>query len=120
MKTVLLVDDEPEILDLLTYLFKQFNYEVITFNQIIPVETIRELNPDVVVLDNNLGKKTGGDLCLEVKNEPDLRHIPVVLLSVNEKLPQIAKNSCADAFLEKPFDIGALLNTIRRVMVLEA
>ena len=115
MKTVLLVDDEPELLDFLTYLFKQFNYNIITYSYIISVEDIRNLRPNVIILDNNLEKKTGGELCLEIKNDAEVKDIPVVLFSSNEMLPQIAKDSCADAYLEKPVDVETLLKTVRKV-----
>ena len=120
MKTVLLADDEPEILDVLTYLFKQFKYEVITFSDVIPVETVRELSPDVVILDHNFEKKSGGELCMEIKNHLETARIPVVLFSSNEDLPRIAKASNADAYIEKPVDIETLLNTVRRVTMPEA
>ncbi|HWD88105.1 MAG TPA: response regulator [Mucilaginibacter sp.] len=120
MKTILLIDDEPELLELLRYLFKHLNYKVVTFPNVVSVETFENILPDVVILDNNLGVKSGGELCLEIKNNPKTHHIPVVLLSANGRLPEIAKDNHADAFIEKPFDIGNLYSIVKKVSIQEA
>jgi len=120
MKTILLIDDEPELLELLEYLFKQLNYSVISYPQAIAVEAIQDLSPDLIVLDYNLGEISGGDLCRQVKAIPQTQHIPVLMLSGDEQLPELAKNSCADAYLRKPFDIAELHSAVRNITTLKA
>ncbi|HEX3386106.1 MAG TPA: response regulator, partial [Mucilaginibacter sp.] len=105
MKTALVIDDEPELLELLHYYFSQLNYDVISFPDVVTTETVESISPDIIVLDNNLGKKSGATLCLELKNNSKTQHIPVILISGYEGLQKIAKDSHADAHIEKPFDI---------------
>jgi len=119
MKTILVIDDEPELLDLLKYFFKQLNYTIITFTHAVPVETIEDIMPLFIVLDYNLGTTTGDDLCRELKAYPPTQNIPVIMLSANKELPQLAKDSCADAFLFKPFDIAELHRTVKNAELLQ-
>ncbi len=119
MKLVLLIDDEPEILELLEYVFNQLNYRVTSFPDVLPLETIKEISPDLIILDHNLGQKSGGDLCKELKANPETHDIPVLMLSANERIAEIAKDNCADAFLLKPFDIAALHRAVKTIITLE-
>ena len=120
MKTILLIDDEPELLELLEHFFKQLHYSVISYPDAIAIETIKELSPDVIVLDHNLGQISGGDLCRQLKTDPETQNIPVLMLSNDARLPSLAKDSCADTYLEKPFDIAALASAVKKIAMLEA
>jgi len=120
MKKILLVDDQDEILELLKYFFKQLRFDVSAFKDIIPIETIVKIAPDVIILDYRIGDKFGSDFCKEIKSNTQTGHIPVVILSADEGLSQIAKDSCADGYLTKPFDIDRLYQVIKTVMLSEA
>jgi two-component system response regulator VicR len=117
MKTILIIDDEREMLTLLEYLFEQLNYRVHIASKKIPLLAVRELSPDMVLLDNKLGKEFGGDLCVEIKSDLATHHIPVVMLSADEKIAEIARDSHADAWLSKPFDIDRLNKLVNLVLV---
>lgn len=73
------------------------------------LDLMRSEHPDVVVLDLMMPILSGWDVLRERQEDPDLRDIPVILISANRD-PEIAtavdKGVCA--FLPKPFDIGAL------------
>lgn len=120
MKKILLIDDQVEILELLGYFFKQLHFKVSAFTDIIPLKAIAEIAPDVIALDYRIGDKFGSDFCKEIKSNTQTGHIPVVILSADEGLSQIARDSCADGYLTKPFDIERLHQTIKNVMLSEA
>ena len=115
MKTVLIIDDEPEVLKVLVYLFERLSYHVIPRSAAIPLETIREAAPDLVVLDYHLPQKNGSNLCKELKVNVETQQLPVLMLSADERLPEIAKESFADAYLSKPFEAEALQETVERL-----
>ncbi|HVS91784.1 MAG TPA: response regulator [Mucilaginibacter sp.] len=116
MKTVLLIDDEPELSELLQFLFKQFHYQVVVFPATVPVAKVREVNPAIIVLDNNFRRSTDIGFCLQLKNDPETSRIPILLLSANDNLGQITRDSRADGYLEKPFDISALQGTVQKIL----
>jgi two-component system phosphate regulon response regulator PhoB len=120
IKKILLIDDEPDILALLEYLFSRLNYEVFSFPDVIPLTKITKIEPDVIILDQRLPTSLGSDFCLQLKTHPETQHIPVVILSAGDGLPQIAKDGCADGFIEKPFDIEKLNNTVKNAILLQA
>jgi DNA-binding response OmpR family regulator len=120
MKTVLIIDDEPEFLKILAYLFERLSYHVIPRTAAVPLETIRETAPDLLVLDHHLPRKNGSNLCKELKVNVETQQLPVLMLSADERLPEIAKESFADAYLSKPFETKALQETVKRLETLVA
>ena len=120
MKTVLLIDDEPELLDVLEYYFKNLNFVVIAVPDVISVEGIVKINPDIIVLDYHVEHKSGGELCQELKASQETQNIPVLMISADEQLSQLAAASCADGYLEKPFDISALNEAVKKISMFAA
>jgi DNA-binding response OmpR family regulator len=114
---LLIIDDETEILTLLELFFKQLNFKVITSIKLLSVAEIHRLDPTVVVVDYRVGDKLGSNLCLEIKSDPLLKSIPVILLSAHQDAAKIAKDACADACIIKPFDIAKLRSTIQRFAI---
>jgi CheY-like chemotaxis protein len=76
------------------------------------------LQPDLILLDLNLPKKNGREILSEIKCDPSLRHIPVVIFSTSESQDDAA--SCrelrADAFVTKPLDFGEFCSTVRAIV----
>jgi DNA-binding response OmpR family regulator len=120
MKTVLLIDDEPELLEILEYYFKHLNFVVIAVPDIISVEAITKIDPDIIVLDYHVEHKSGGELCQELKVTQETQNIPVLMMSADEELPQLSAASCADGFLAKPFDISALNEAVKKISMFAA
>ncbi len=74
-------------------------------------------DPDLVLLDLNLPRKDGPELLAEVKNDPELRHIPVIVLSTSESDQDIARayRLHANCYLTKPIRMDDFLRKIRSV-----
>lgn len=73
--------------------------------------------PDVVLLDLNLPKKSGHEILKEIKNDPALRHIPVVVLSSSDSDRDVVQSYelNASVHLVKPFDVDDFFDTVRSV-----
>lgn len=112
---VLVVDDDPSIRRLIVAALKRDGYAFLEAgNGREALDLMREHHPAAVVLDLMMPLVSGWDVLQERMKEPDLRAIPVIIVSANRD-PDIAnavdKGICA--FLPKPFDIGALSALVR-------
>jgi len=116
MKRILAVDDNKEILTVLRYVLEESGYEVDTLaDGHYLFDQIREHTPDLILLDIMLGDMDGRALCKDVKTKEETHDIPVILISASHNVSDIFKqNGAPDDFIEKPFDIYVLLNSIER------
>ncbi len=73
--------------------------------------------PDLILLDLNLPKKDGREVLAEIKSNPDLKRIPVVILTISKAEEDVLKtyNLHANCFITKPLDLYQFLNVIRSV-----
>lgn len=73
--------------------------------------------PDLVLLDLNLPKKDGREVLAEIKSDPDLRRIPVVILTISKDEEDILKayNLYANCFITKPIDLNQFLNVVKAI-----
>lgn len=112
MKTILIIEDDADILDLTTYLLNDAGYAVVASLTLRSVGYIKDLNPDLVLLDHRLLDGLGGKLCGEIKADEAICHIPVVIISADMNIEKIAGYNFADAYIAKPFDIDRLIMVI--------
>jgi DNA-binding response OmpR family regulator len=112
MKKILIIEDDGDTLEMLGYIAKQTEVEVVLRSDVLPLTEIEQINPDLIILDHWIGTKLGGDLCLEIKQNETTRYIPVILISALNEVRQIAIDSCADGSISKPFDIEEIQETI--------
>ncbi len=73
--------------------------------------------PDLILLDLNLPKKSGLEVLQDVKADPDLKFIPVVILTSSKEEEDIFKSYCysANCFVTKPVDFQEFLNAVRTI-----
>lgn len=110
-KKILLVDDEPDILKVVMFRLKKTGHEIICAEDGLKAwDLINEQKPDLVFLDHLLPGMSGGEVCAKVKNDAELRAIPVILLSAcADVVMKKAEEFGADGYLIKPFDSQKLL-----------
>lgn len=111
-KKILIIEDDPDILDVLLLIFSTDRFEPIVSARSLPAGEIVRIAPDVVLLDHWLGNGVGGDLCKEIKGHPSISKTPVIILSAHIDLHLLAVESRADGFFAKPFDIYELYNYV--------
>ncbi|MBK0378497.1 response regulator transcription factor [Mucilaginibacter segetis] len=113
-KTILILEDDKDILDVMVYILEGEGFRVISTQESVSTAFVRKLRPALILLDNRLADGFGYDLCLSLKNDPSTCCFPVVLVSATNRLPELAETSLADAYLNKPFDLGELVRLVRR------
>lgn len=116
---ILLVDDDPDILDVLEITLAEENYEILKAGD--GEEAIRIIQSkllDLVLLDYNMPKMNGQQVCLKVKQDLLLRHIPIIMVTgkgeVSDKIGGI--DAGADDYIVKPFEPKELLARIRMIL----
>lgn len=114
MKKLFIVDDDEDILISLNYWFTKRGYEVmIFFDSKTLLPALAKGPPDLLLLDVNLKGEDGRDICKHIKInfKPTF---PIILFSANPNVAEHHKDYCADAFVEKPFDLIGITKKIER------
>ena len=115
-KRILVVDDDESILEVVQIVLESEGYEVQTATNSAFLQQLasQPVLPDLILLDVLLSGEDGRDISQQLKANPQLQHIPVIMLSAHSEASKMADIGGADAFLEKPFDVDVLLDTVQR------
>jgi diguanylate cyclase (GGDEF)-like protein len=116
---ILLVDDDPDILDVLEITLSEENYEILKASDGEEALCIIKSKPlDLVLLDYNIPRMNGRQVCLEVKKDLLLSHLPIIMVTgkgeLDDKIGGI--NAGADDYIVKPFEPKELLARIRMIL----
>ncbi len=112
-KTILIVDDNIDILEALQLLLEDAGYKVvITENVDVLDQLVQKYKPNVILMDLLLSGKDGRDIIAKLKKNKVTKNIPVILNSAHPNAKNMWKASGADDFIAKPFDIDVLLSCI--------
>src|ERR1700754_2209927 len=107
-KKILISDDDPAILDVISIILEDAGYEVYTSSS-GEIDPEAGLIPDLFLLDIWMDGKDGRDTCKHLKSHQLTSHIPVIIVSANRDIEKITIESGAEAFLAKPFEMNDLL-----------
>ena len=118
---ILVLDDEPDVTELLEYQLKQDGYRVAVLNDPLGFLTkVREFEPDLMILDIMMPELNGLQLCRIVRSDPTMKEIPIIFLSARAEPEDRVKGleTGADDYISKPFNNTELLirvsNMIKR------
>lgn len=118
-KKILIADDEPNIVISLEFLMKREGYEVSIANDgDEAVERVRRDMPDLVLLDVMMPKRSGFEVCQEIKSNPQLQGVRVLMLTAKGRDTEVAKGLAlgADAYMTKPFSTKELVERVRELL----
>ncbi len=117
---VLVVDDEPEITDIVEAFLSEAGYTVAVENS--PTNAInaaRQFQPDVVLLDIMMPGVDGYDICQQIKQEPGLAQVPIIFLTGKDRSDDMGRSFKVggDMFIKKPFSCERLLEIVNIVVM---
>ncbi len=118
-KTILIVEDEKQLVELLRYRLEANGYKVETaYDGQEGLQKIMQVKPDLVVLDIMMPKMHGYEVCRLSKENDATKSIPIIMLTAHtqEKDIEDAKKYGADSFVTKPFDPKMLLGEISKLL----
>jgi CheY-like chemotaxis protein len=108
-KRVLILDDDPDILQICSIVLKKKGFDVVTLNNSNQVvDHVKNHQPNVILMDNWIPGPGGVEATRLLKMTPETQDIPVIFFSANSNVTQLAREAQADYFLQKPFDITEL------------
>uniref|UniRef100_UPI0040479DA6 response regulator transcription factor n=2 Tax=Algoriphagus sp. TaxID=1872435 RepID=UPI0040479DA6 len=112
---VLVVDDEPDIVEILKYNLQKEGYEVATAEDgHKAVKTAIKFQPDVILLDIMMPNQDGVETCLQIRQIPELKHAFIIFLTARlEEYSEVAAFDVgADDYITKPIKPRALMSRI--------
>jgi signal transduction histidine kinase/DNA-binding response OmpR family regulator/ligand-binding sensor domain-containing protein len=117
-KTILVVDDDPEMREYLTNLFSAHYIVYTASNGNEGLETAANQLPELVISDITMEGLNGLELCKKLKADKDLNHIPVILLTAtaNSEMQLQGISEGADDYITKPFDSDILIAKAERLI----
>jgi two-component system alkaline phosphatase synthesis response regulator PhoP len=117
-KKILVVDDEPHIVSILEGMLTQRGYAVRTATDGRQALSLASQDqPDLIILDLLMPVLDGWRACQRFKSGKTSSRIPIIILSgLMSELDDTTKQEMGDAYLSKPFEIDALVDTIRSLL----
>lgn len=116
---ILVVEDERDLIDLLSWNLSKEGYAVdLATTGTMALERLKERKPDLVLLDLMLPDVPGTDICRRVKGDPATQHIPVVMVTArSEEIDRIVGFELgADDYVTKPFSVRELLLRVKAIL----
>lgn len=118
-KKILIADDEQNIVISLEFLMKREGFDVfVATDGEEAVARIRKDCPDLVLLDVMMPKKSGFEVCQEIKADPALSAVRILMLTAKGRDTEVAKGLAlgADAYMTKPFSTKELVEKVRSLL----
>lgn len=114
---ILIIDDDPAIGEMLKTLLEFNNYVVTVSDKPLRTrENILKLKPDIVIMDVRLSGVDGTEVCAELKKDPAIRDVPILMMSALTGADITCRQAGADGFIAKPFEMDELLKTLQKVI----
>ena len=115
-KRVLLVEDEPNIIEAITFLLSREGWHVDTQTDgATAVKRVRELQPDLLMLDHMLPGKSGLDILIELRSDDQFLALPILMLTARGQMRDRVEAEAAGVsrFMTKPFSNTEVLAAVR-------
>lgn len=134
-KKILIIEDDPDAISFVRCILQDHGYESIhSLSSVTALDTARAERPDLILLDLFMPEKSGIRLFREIREDPELEHIPVVVVS---GMPQVTgvdvsafigrqiepsqdgvspRSTTPEGLVDKPIDPDKLIRIIRKIM----
>jgi DNA-binding response OmpR family regulator len=119
---ILIADDNENIREALTSILEDEGYALwIAKDGAEALRKVREISPDIIILDVTMPEISGYDVCRTIKNDPDLKKIFVLMLSAKGQATEQehGREAGADEYMVKPFSPSEILARINKIVLNE-
>jgi len=116
-KTILIIDDQPENLELLGYLLSRSGYEVVTaLGGKDGLERVHDLRPDLVLVDLSMPDPDGWTVAQRIRQDDALADTPLLAMSVGPASDSRARAAGFDGFFPMPFEPADLTGVVHGLL----
>jgi DNA-binding response OmpR family regulator len=117
MPKVLIIDDDPDVRTIMNVLMKKQGYDVVTaMNKEDALFKLENFQPSVILLDVLLSGTDGREFCREIKQNENMKNVPVIMVSAHPGAAENINSYGADDFIAKPIDTISLLEKVERLL----
>lgn len=120
MKKILIVDDEKDIVETLSFMLKTKGFECIcAYDGEEGLNLAKSINPDLVILDVMMPKINGYKICRLLKFDSKYKNIPIIMITARSQDEDkiIGEETGADEYITKPFEFADVLEKINKHLV---
>jgi two-component system alkaline phosphatase synthesis response regulator PhoP len=119
-KRIVLADDDPDMVTFMTVPLTKRGYDIAAgANGKDAIDLVRRHQPDLIILDVCMPLLDGLDACKQLKNDKELKHIPVMLITATASLlpaPDVLYALQVEGYLIKPFPVRVLVEKIEQLI----
>jgi len=116
-KKILIIDDDPAILEALKLCLEDLKYEVKTLEKVVNFDNfLNGLSPDLIILDYLLSGVDGKQIAQYLKSNKETRRIPIIMFSAHPFAKKELKGTGIEDFITKPFELEDLLGKIKKLI----
>ncbi len=114
--TLMLVDNDKDLLWLMTHALQRRGFVVKAFDHAPTLAQVRSVRPSVIFLDVEIGEESGEEVCGKIKGGAEPSRVPVILISSHpmDRLRETALRCGADGYLAKPFDVEHMIRSVHQ------
>jgi two-component system alkaline phosphatase synthesis response regulator PhoP len=115
-KRIALAEDDEDILFTITMMLENAGYEVEASNSARYILQNGRPHADLFILDKRMPEMDGLDVCRQLRDRPEYRDTPIIIISASPKFGPQALSAGANDFLEKPFHMQSLLGMVEKYL----
>jgi len=120
MAKILVVDDEPDVVEIVRLRLEQDGHTILTAGDgKAGLQSAQDNKPDLMILDVMMPGLDGFEVAYQMKNNPPTANLPIVMLTARADFGSIAKgwNLDVDNYVTKPFKLDELADTVKSVLI---
>jgi DNA-binding response OmpR family regulator len=115
--TLMIVDDDPQLMRVLSMFFDLEGYHVIQArNGREALDMLQEYSPEIILLDLMMPEVGGEEVVRQIRINPKLRHVPVIIFTAAETREEELRVAGASYFIAKPFSLDGLRSTVEEAI----
>ena len=114
---ILIVEDSENILTVIKLMFELQGWNVSERTNLTTIiDDVKQIKPDLILMDMLLSGANGCDACKMIKQDNEIKKIPLIIMSAHPKAHQEANDAGANYFIAKPFEMDQIIGKVQQAL----